>query len=143
LFVHHQAQLSRLHIFVQECLQVIPVHLLDDLLELRVIFELLELVDVCVTCAQVFEALGFVLDVGFVVALLDVGFDQSLDRLLVFVDVVHAQEHFAVRSCANHLHHFEVLDVECFHVTGQLFLGIFLYVLGFFSADDQYVCFAN
>lgn len=137
VLVHDQAQVAGLHVFVEECLQVVAVDLLDDLLEVGVVLELFVVVDVGVTAPQVFEALGFVLDVGFVVALLDFGLDQPLDRVLVLVDFVQAEEHFAVGAGADHLHHFEVLDAERFHVCRQFLLGVFVGFLGFLGADDE------
>lgn len=96
--------------------------------------------DVGVAAAQVLEALGFVLDVAFLVALLDFDLDQSLHCLLVLVDVVHAEEHFALGTGTDHLHHFEVLDAERFHVGRQFILGVLVDFLSFVSADDEDHC---
>jgi hypothetical protein len=77
---------------------------------------LFKLVDVCITTSEMLKTLSFVLYVDFVVALLDVGFDKSLDCVDMFVSLVHAQKYLALRTGSYHLHHFEIFDVECFDV---------------------------
>lgn len=72
--------------------------------------------DLCITSSEMLKTLSFVLYVGFLVALFDVRFEQSLDCVDMFVSLVHAQKYLTLRTGSYHLHHFEIFDVECFDV---------------------------